>query len=285
MSATRTTAEHDDRAPQPAPASRRVSVVIPACNEAANLPHVFARLPDDLFEVVVVDGGSLDGTVEVAQALRPDVTIVRQDGRGRGHALARGVAAVRGDIVVTLEGDGSTDPQEIPRFVDALVDGADVVAGNRLAAGGSSDTTPLRVWGNRLLSRTANAMFGIRCSDLCHGYNALWTRRWTTLDLRGAPGVRERVLWARRPAVDATIKVRSAASGLHVVEVPTRESPRLWGVSTLNPWRDGARVLAALVVERLHRTDRSEAAAAAPGPTGPPAEHAVPDDEVSSHGS
>ncbi len=74
---------------------------------------MFALLPGDLFEVIVVDGGSLDGTVEVAQALRPDVKVVRQHGAGRGRALASGLAAVRGDIVVTLEGDGSTDPREI----------------------------------------------------------------------------------------------------------------------------------------------------------------------------
>src|SRR3982751_6638901 len=95
----------------------RVSVVVPTYNEARNLPHVFSRLPDDLHEVIVVDGRSVDGTIEVARALRPDVRIVRQNRRGKGNALACGFGVVTGDIVVMLDADGSADLQEIPRFV------------------------------------------------------------------------------------------------------------------------------------------------------------------------
>src|SRR4051794_34081308 len=98
----------------------RVSVVIPTYNEARNLPHVFSRLPDGLHEVIVVDGHSIDGTIEAAQALRPDVRIVRQNRRGKGNAMACGFAAVTGDIVVMLDADGSADGQEIERFVAAL---------------------------------------------------------------------------------------------------------------------------------------------------------------------
>src|SRR5690242_1650219 len=85
----------------------RVSVVVPTYNEAANLPHVFALLPEDLHEVIVVDGRSTDGTIEVATALRPDVKIVRQNRRGKGNAMACGFAAVTGDIIVMLDADGS----------------------------------------------------------------------------------------------------------------------------------------------------------------------------------
>jgi glycosyltransferase involved in cell wall biosynthesis len=100
-------------------------VVIPAHNEAANLPHVLSLLPRDV-EVILVDGRSTDGTVAVTQALRPDATIIQQDRRGKGNALACGFAAATGDIVVALEADGSADPREIPLFVDALMHGADV---------------------------------------------------------------------------------------------------------------------------------------------------------------
>jgi glycosyltransferase involved in cell wall biosynthesis len=78
--------------------SVRVSVVIPALNEAENLPHVFPRLPDGLHEVIIVDGRSTDGTVEVARRLRPDVRIVKQDGKGKGNALAAGSAAATVDM-------------------------------------------------------------------------------------------------------------------------------------------------------------------------------------------
>src|SRR5918998_4345899 len=88
----------------------RVSVVIPTLNEAANLPHVFAELPGWLHEVVLVDGFSSDGTVEVARRLRPDVRIVLQERRGKGDAVACGFAAATGDIIVMLDADGSADP-------------------------------------------------------------------------------------------------------------------------------------------------------------------------------
>jgi glycosyltransferase involved in cell wall biosynthesis len=139
--------------------SVRVSVVIPAMNEAENLPHVFPRLPDGLHEVIIVDGRSTDGTVEVARRLRPDVRIVKQDGKGKGNALAAGFAAATGDIFVTLDADGSTDAAEIPRFVSALCNGADFVKGSRFAQGGaSSDITFTRRLGNRGLNALVNAL-------------------------------------------------------------------------------------------------------------------------------
>jgi glycosyltransferase involved in cell wall biosynthesis len=80
----------------------RVSVVVPTYNEAKNLPHVFALLPEDLHEVIVVDGRSVDDTLAVARSLRPDVRIVLQNRRGKGNAMACGFAAVTGDVIVML---------------------------------------------------------------------------------------------------------------------------------------------------------------------------------------
>src|SRR3954468_244073 len=118
---------------RPAP---RVSVVIPTYNEARNLPHVFALIPDDVHEVIVVDGRSVDDTIEVARSLRPDVRVVLQNRVGKGNAMACGFAAATGDVLVMLDADGSADPREIPRFVGALVEGADFAKGTRFANGG-----------------------------------------------------------------------------------------------------------------------------------------------------
>src|SRR6266853_5190158 len=81
----------------------RVSVVIPTLNEARNLPHVFARLPADIYEVIVVDGHSVDDTLIVARQLRPDVRIVRQTRKGKGNALACGFAVATGDVIATVD--------------------------------------------------------------------------------------------------------------------------------------------------------------------------------------
>src|SRR5439155_7208795 len=143
--------------PEPA----RVSVVIPTLNEAENVPHVLARLPAWLDEVILVDAHSTDGTVEVARRVRPGLRGLQQSGHGKGNALAEGCAAATGDIIVTLDADGSTDPAEIPRFVAALRTGADFVKGSRFAPGGaSSDITPTRRLGNRALRALVNLTYG-----------------------------------------------------------------------------------------------------------------------------
>jgi glycosyltransferase involved in cell wall biosynthesis len=235
------------------PAPPRVSVVIPTYNEAKNLPHVFSLLPEDLHEVIVVDGRSVDDTIEVARSLRPDVKIVLQNRRGKGNAMACGFAAVTGDIVVMLDADGSADPREIPLYVQALVDGADFAKGTRFAnGGGSADITRTRAWGNRWLNRAANALFGTRYTDLCYGYNAFWTHCLPALALDFEGSGADEKLWGDGFEIETIINTRVAKAKLRIKEVPSYEFERIHGQSNLNTWRDGTRVLRALVVERLN---------------------------------
>ena len=79
-----------------------VSIVIPAKNEALNLPHVFATLDTERYEVILVDGDSVDDTVDVARELCPDVIVVGQTRKGKGNALACGFAVAKGDFIVML---------------------------------------------------------------------------------------------------------------------------------------------------------------------------------------
>ena len=109
----------------------RVSVVIPALNEEPNLPLVFERMPTEVFEVIVVDGNSIDRTVDLTLELWPAARIVRQPRLGKGDALAAGFRVATGDVIVMLDADGSTDPAEIPRFIAALLTGADFAKGTR----------------------------------------------------------------------------------------------------------------------------------------------------------
>jgi glycosyltransferase involved in cell wall biosynthesis len=228
---------------QPAPT---VSAIIPTLNEAANLPHVFAKLPDDLHEVIVVDGRSTDDTVAVARSLRPEVVIVNQTGRGKGDALRAGFAAATGDIIVMLDADGSTDASEIPRFVSALVNGADFVKGSRFAQGGhSSDITLSRRLGNRGLNLLVNTLYGTSYTDLCYGYNAFWARCLPYIDV-DCDGFE----------VETLINVRIAKAGLVIHEVPSHERDRIHGRSNLHAVRDGTRVLYTIALERLSAGSR-----------------------------
>jgi len=237
------------------PDGPRVTVVIPTKNEAANLPWVFDRLPSGLAEVIVVDAHSTDGTVELARSLRDDVVIVRQTRRGKGNALACAFSIATGDIIVMLDADGSAHPAEIVRFVRALEAGADFAKGSRfVAGGGSADITRLRRVGNRALSGLVNRFFGARYTDLCYGYNAFWAHCLPHLSLPSVMGDEP------EPGdgfeIETLINVRIAKSPLVVAEVASFESRRLHGVSNLNAWRDGWRVLRLILSERRDRKPR-----------------------------
>jgi hypothetical protein len=216
-----------------------VSVVIPALNEAENIGHVLERLPDGLHEVILVDGNSRDNTVKVATGLRPDIRVLMQAGRGKGDALRTGFAAVTGNLIVMVDADGSADPAEIPRFVDALVAGADFAKGSRfIDGGGSADITPIRWLGNRILSGTVNVLYGTHFTDLCYGYNAFWTRCLPFISL-DVPGFE----------VETLINLRMASAGMKISEVPSYEADRIHGESNLKTFRDGLRVFFTIVRE------------------------------------
>jgi glycosyltransferase involved in cell wall biosynthesis len=137
----------------------QVTVVIPALNEADNLPHVLPRMPAWVHEVLIVDGNSTDGTVEVARALMPQVRIVQQTGRGKGDALRAGFASATGDLIVMLDADGSMDPREIPLFIGALLAGADMAKGSRFLQGGGTRDMPFyRKWGNGFFVNLVNLL-------------------------------------------------------------------------------------------------------------------------------
>ncbi len=231
------------RRPQPATHWPLISVIIPTLNEAQNLPHVFARLPDQLHEVIVVDGFSTDGTLDVARALRANTKIVLQQAPGKGDALRCGFEAATGDVIVMLDADGSADPAEIPAFVEALMAGADFAKGTRFRdGGGSSDITPLRRIGNRGLNGVVNLLFGTSYSDLCYGYNAFWRHCLgaMSIDCTGFE-------------VETLINIRIARAGLDIREVPSFERDRIHGQSNLRTFRDGGRVLRTILRERLRR--------------------------------
>lgn len=232
----------------------RVSVVIPALNEASNIPYVLARIPSDAHEVILVDGYSVDGTVMIARSLRPGVRVVRQSRCGKGNALACGFAVATGDIIAMVDADGSADPDEIPQFVAALVDGADFAKGSRFAkGGGSDDITRLRRLGNRLLTTFFNVCYHSNYSDLCYGFNVFWRRHAAVLglDATASPSASgDGRLWGDGFEVETLIHIRVAKAGLAVAEVPSFEHARIHGVSNLNAFTDGVRVLATIVTER-----------------------------------
>ena len=222
----------------------RISVVIPALNEAQNLRHVLPLIPPIVSEVILIDGNSSDDTVAVVEQLRttisPPIHIIKQTGRGKGDALRAGFAACGGDIIVMLDADGSTDPREIPLFVEALMRGNDFSKGSRcILGGGSHDFSLLRRLGNYGLRKLVNLLFRTRFSDLCYGYNAFWRHclDYIEIDCDGFE-------------VETLMHLHVHKANLRIVEVPSFEYRRIYGKSNLHVLRDGWSVLRTIVIER-----------------------------------
>jgi glycosyltransferase involved in cell wall biosynthesis len=219
-----------------------VSVIIPALNEADNLRHVLPMLPMEFIdEVILVDGHSTDGTIDVARELLPSIRVVMQSGKGKGDALQAGFAAATGDMIIAMDADGSTDPREIPAYIGTLLSGADYAKGSRFMQGGGTADMPFyrRVgnWGLTMLVRT---FFGGSYTDLCYGYNAFWRGVLPALNL-DVDGFE----------IETLMNIRALRANLKVAEVMSFEAARIHGEGRLRTIPDGWRVLKTIVRERL----------------------------------
>jgi hypothetical protein len=220
-----------------------VSRVIPALNEAHGLQVILPRVPPLVGQLIVVDGGSTDATVDVVREMTPHATVIRQTGQGKGDALKCGIAAARGEIIVTMDADGSMNPEDIHLFVAELVAGMDFVKGSRvLPRAGSADFTWLRRTGNAALTRFGNLVFGSKYTDLTFGFNAYWR-----------PTIQHLGALADGFEFEIQAALRAASVGMRTSEVPTYEPARLGGVSKLNPLTDGLAILRIILSEASPR--------------------------------
>jgi glycosyltransferase involved in cell wall biosynthesis len=219
----------------------RITAVIPARNEEKNLPLVLPKIPKIVDELILVDGLSSDRTNAVARELRPDIRIVKQDGRGKGNAIKCGIRAATGDIVVMLDADGSMDPDEIPRFVAPILEGYDLVKGSRFIPGaGTKDMEIYRKLGNRLFVLLLNLLFGGRTSDLCYGYMAFRRDAINRFDIE-SDGFE----------IETELNVKALKARFKIMEVPSFEEKRFSGTGNLRAFRDGKRILATMFSLRM----------------------------------
>ena len=232
------------------PPHPRVSVVVPAKGEADNIREILPYL-SNYFEVVVVVSEDDDESARATRESLPSARVVYQTRKGKGNALACGFEQANGDVIVTFDIDGSADPHEIPRFVEALTRGADLAKGSRFApGGGSQDITQFRSIGNYGLNVLASGLTGTRFSDLCYGFNAFWADQLPVLCLPDTE--------AQTPQtgdgfeIETMIIGRFAFAKAIIIEVPSYEYDRYYGESNLNAIRDGFRVLWTILRDRVH---------------------------------
>ena len=208
------------------PLGMGTTVIIPSKNEGDVVVALARAARDYCDEVLVVDGRSTDGSPE---RLRADgVKVLDDRGRGKGDAIRVGIEAARGDILVTIDADGSHDPSEIPRLVAPIVSGeADLVIGCRMR-GGSDEfagtwTMFVRLWGNNILTQLINTRFRTSLTDTQNGFRALRASAIKPL------GLKEDL-----HTIELEMVLRALKHGLHVCQVPSHEYARKIGESSLS---------------------------------------------------
>jgi glycosyltransferase involved in cell wall biosynthesis len=217
-----------------------VSAVICTLNEEKNLARVIPKIPKSVDQVILVDGHSTDGTVRIAREMMPNIVVLTQSGKGKGDALKCGFGASTGDIIVTLDADGSTDPSELNDFIEPLLRGYDFAKGTRLAKG-RPPTMALHRWiGNLLIVRFMNLLFRTRFTDMTSGYNALWRECLKPLHFTGEGYEDEPLMYTR--AVKAKLKI---------IEVRCNYGSRVAGESKAPAFRQAWKSLKTILRERL----------------------------------
>lgn len=200
-----------------------VTVIIPALNEKDSIRQVLAEIPaGTVDQTIVVDGGSTDGTPDLARAAGAQV--VHEPRRGYGRACAAGLAAASGDLVLFMDADGADDPGQIPDLLQPVFTGrADMVLGSRLAGDMQAGAMPWQQsFGNWLAARLIRGLYGLPLTDL-GTFRAV--RRQALLDL----GMVEMTYgWPTE------MIVKAARCGWQVLEVPVDYRSRLGGQSKIS---------------------------------------------------
>jgi len=219
-----------------------VSVICPCRNEAGNIEHIIKRLPKlgSHTELLFVEGHSQDDTLEVcrraiATTTNKDVTVLVQEGRGKGDAIRLGFASAKGDILMILDADLSVPPEDLIYFYDALVSGkGDFVNGCRLVY--TMDPKAMRflnLMGNRFFALLLSKLIGQPIKDSLCGTKVLWRSKYEEL-ARGRSYFGE-----MDPFGDFDLLFGAAKLGLKIVEIPIRYRQRTYGSTNISRFADG----------------------------------------------
>ena len=234
---------------------RRISVVIPCHNEEDGILAVLQQMPSIVDEVVVVDNASTDRTAEVARGA--GARVVFEGRKGYGRAYKTGFASARGDVIVTMDGDGTYPPDSIPLLLHVLVEErVDFISARRWRSRSGESKSPIRLLGNAILSSTMMCLFFRFIIDSQSG---MWVFRRDVLDKiePTSDGM----------ALSEELKILAFTHpGVRCLEMPIYYGERI-GESKLNLWRDGFGNLVFLARMRLTLGRRRRRAVVTPLPT------------------
>lgn len=226
-----------------------VSVVVPCRNERGNVCPAIERLPamGRATEIIFVEGGSSDGTLEeIKQAVteypEKNIQFFVQDGIGKGDAVRKGFAKATGDIVMILDADLTVPPEDMSRFVAALVSGkGEFINGSRLVYGMESDAMrPLNLLVNFCFGRLFSCFLGQRVKDTLCGTKVLWRKDYEKI-------VEQRAFFGKQdPFGDFDLIFGAAKLNLKIVDMPVAYKRRTYGttnISTIACFKHGIHLL------------------------------------------
>jgi len=217
----------------------RVTVFIPAKDEAVTIGDVVKGALGYAGEVLVSDGASRDETAEAARAA--GARVITDSGGGKGRAIIAATAYLESEVTVLIDGDGSHDPDDIPKLAAPVLDGsADHVSGSRLLGGSSELHGGFDEWarlaGSSFITACINRRYQVRLSDSQNGFRAIRTEVLKALRLR-----------SRHTTIEQEMIVATLRAGGRMAEVPTHEHARKAGESHISVWRDGPGYVLSLV--------------------------------------
>ena len=216
----------------------KTSLIVLTLNEADGFRKVMPKVnPKWVDEILVVDGGSTDGTPELARKM--GYKVVSQKNRGRGEAFRLGLEKSKGGLLIYFSPDGNEDPKDIPLLVKKAKEGWDMVIASRFGRGSKSyDATLVRRIGNNFFTGLINVLFGLRLSDAVNGFRAI---------------TRDAMESIKTDAVYFDIEIqmtmRCARKGYRISEIPTIEYERAFGKGKLSTITDGSRYLKLIATE------------------------------------
>jgi glycosyltransferase involved in cell wall biosynthesis len=202
---------------------RRISIVIPAKNEARSVGAIIEKSKLFGHEVILIDGHSKDETQNIAR--KYGVQCFKDNGKGKGAAIQLGIKKAKGDIIVFLDADGSHNPEDIPKLVEPILKNrADMVIASRLR-GGSEDfedycISLIRTIGSVIITLVINLRWKSKITDSQNGFRAIRTEH-----------ARKLYLTENLTTIEQQMVMRCLKKGLFIEEVPIREQKRLYGTS------------------------------------------------------
>lgn len=224
------------------PAASAVSVIIPARNEAGNIPRIFQMVPQFVpdCELIFVEGHSRDNTWDVLQQQAKEnahvhAQIHRQTGVGKGDAVRLGFSHAAGEILVILDADLTVAPEDLPRFVSALTSGiADFVNGVRLVYPMEEEAMRfLNLLGNKFFGAAFSWMLGQRVRDTLCGTKALWKDDYQRIAAQRA------YFGDFDPFGDFDLLFGAARLNLKIGDLPIRYRRRRYGETNIKRWQHG----------------------------------------------